>query len=99
MVLSSFSPNQDHVCLFDFTKTKLSVLVFIVNVLFISFRWGLLGPSCNEMSCNCFCTACHHQYATMELNMIRFTPGFAFFLPLLIFFIQLHWETQVGVKP
>lgn len=22
-----------------------------------------------------FCTACHHQYATMELNIIKFTPG------------------------
>lgn len=66
--------------------TSLSVLVFIINVLFISFRWGLLGPSCNEMSGNCFCTACHHQYATMELNMIKFTPGFVFFFCLYSFF-------------
>lgn len=34
------------------------------------FWWGLLGPSCNGISGNCFCTACH-QYATMELNIIK----------------------------
>lgn len=76
-----FSPNQDPVCLFDFTIKLRQNLVFwclLLIFLFITFWWGLLGPSCNEMSGNCFCTACHHQYATMELNMIKFTPGFAF---------------------
>lgn len=24
---------------------------------------------------NCFCTVCRYQYATMKLNMIKFTPA------------------------
>lgn len=49
-------------------------MVFIVDM----FWWGLLGPSCNEMSGNCFCTVCHYQYATLELNMIKFTCDIQF---------------------
>lgn len=51
------------------------MMVFIVDIFIFFFWWGLLGPSCNGMSGNCFCTVCHHQYSTMELNMIKLTLG------------------------
>lgn len=52
--------------------------VVLLCSVFIFWR-GLLGPSCNGMSGICFCTASPHQYATMELNMTKFTTVVYFY--------------------